>query len=311
MGKGSARFTHERKPSKPQIEKELLEDQIKQALAITKTGSLLTISQLPPPWRINPFITRGYTFAPSITLCVHSTFRLSNESFNIWSHVFGVSSVIYLAFWHYPLTPIYAQATGVDNLIMATFFAAAGICLGCSVFWHTMKCHCDPHFMISCASVDLSGVTIMISAMNVLAQYTTFYCSSSFQKVYISLTALSGAISLILGWSPKFRHPDLAWVRVVVFTLLGIVGLLPMGHLAIKDGTNMAWTFYQSIWVDVVAPIFLGAWIYAAKVPERWWPGIFDFSGHSHNVWHVAVLATVWGGYKAALELLGMKIGSC
>ncbi|KAF2112433.1 hemolysin-III related-domain-containing protein [Lophiotrema nucula] len=312
MGKGTAKtVAHERKPSKPQNEQYQLAEHIKQALHITQSGQLLTIEQLPRPWRINPFIVRGYTFAPSIADCIRTVVRLSNESFNIWSHIFGVCFVLYLAFWHYPLTPVHAQANNTDNFIMGIYFAAATLCLSCSVFWHTMKCHHDPHFMISCASVDLMGVTVMISAMNVVTQYAAFYCSHTTQTTWLSLTALCGTTSLLLGWSPTFRHPDLAWVRVVVFTLLGIVGLLPIGHLAFTEGWGRAWTFYKPVWVEVVAPIFSGAWIYAGKVPERWWPGVFDFAGHSHNVWHVAVLATVWGGYKVALQLMENALGSC
>jgi adiponectin receptor len=209
---------------------------------------------------------------------------LSNESFNIWSHVFGVLSIMYLAFYHYPTTSVYINGSSTDSLIMGIYLAAASLCLGCSVFWHTMKCHCNPHFMISCASVDLMGVTIMISATNIITQYTAFYCSPSLQSVYLSLTILCAIASLILGWSPKFRHPDLAFVRVIVFTLLGVVGLLPMPHLWFSEGWERAWRLYKPVWVDVVAPIFSGAWIYAGKVPERWWPGVFDFCGHSHNV---------------------------
>ncbi|KAF2185076.1 HlyIII-domain-containing protein [Zopfia rhizophila CBS 207.26] len=306
MGKELARPIYARRPSKPQSEDNLLEEQIQRAVQITRGGQLLDIITLPKPWRINPFILHGYTFAISIPECIHNALRLSNESFNIWSHLFGVFSVLYLALYHYPSHPIYARSSSTDNLIIGIYFMAATLCLSCSVFWHTMKCHCNRHFMMNCASVDLSGVTIMISAMNVVTQYTAFYCSPSTQRLYLTLTCLTATASLLIGWSPKIRHPDLAWVRVIAFTLLGVVGLLPMAHLGIVRGWGWAWTFYRSVWGRVVAPIFSGAWIYAGKVPERWYPGKFDFLGHSHNVWHLAVLMTILGCYGVGLELLGM-----
>ncbi|KAF2474688.1 Hly-III related protein, partial [Lindgomyces ingoldianus] len=273
---------------------------------------LLDINELPKPWHINPFVVRGYTFATTIPKCIQNTPRLSNEAFNIWSYVLGVLSVLYLAYYHYPSTTVYAQASATDNLIIGIYLAAATLCLNCSIFWHSMKCHCYLHFMISCVSVDLMCATVMISAMNVAKQYTAFYCEPSLQRLYLSITAICGVTSLVLGWSPKFRHPELAFVRVIVFTLLGIVGLLPIVHLAMTRGSEWAWLFYKLVWLEVVAPIFSVAWTYAGKIPERWWPGMFDFCGHSHNVWHIAVLTTVRVGYKVALGLLRMvSEGGC
>ena len=35
----------------------------------------------------------------------------------------------------------------------------------------------------------------------------------------------------------------------------------------------------------------LGGALYALRVPERWYPGIFDMFGHSHNWMHLLVVA--------------------
>jgi predicted membrane channel-forming protein YqfA (hemolysin III family) len=34
--------------------------------------------------------------------------------------------------------------------------------------------------------------------------------------------------------------------------------------------------------------------IYITKVPERWFVGKVDFAGHSHNWWHLFVLAALY-----------------
>lgn len=34
--------------------------------------------------------------------------------------------------------------------------------------------------------------------------------------------------------------------------------------------------------------------IYITKTPERWFVGKVDFAGHSHNWWHVFVLAALY-----------------
>ncbi len=42
-----------------------------------------------------------------------------------------------------------------------------------------------------------------------------------------------------------------------------------------------------------------GAVLYAAKLPERWMPGAFDYVGGSHNIWHIAVLGGILFHYTA------------
>jgi len=33
-----------------------------------------------------------------------------------------------------------------------------------------------------------------------------------------------------------------------------------------------------------------GALIYVFRIPERWYPGTFDLFGHSHGIFHMAVI---------------------
>eukprot|EP00345_Euplotes_harpa_P006125 CAMPEP_0168318120 /NCGR_PEP_ID=MMETSP0213-20121227/287_1 /TAXON_ID=151035 /ORGANISM="Euplotes harpa, Strain FSP1.4" /LENGTH=50 /DNA_ID=CAMNT_0008319121 /DNA_START=1300 /DNA_END=1448 /DNA_ORIENTATION=- len=42
-------------------------------------------------------------------------------------------------------------------------------------------------------------------------------------------------------------------------------------------------------WYIGGATYIFGAFIYAIKFPERYFPGKFDFGGHSHNLFHVFV----------------------
>lgn len=41
--------------------------------------------------------------------------------------------------------------------------------------------------------------------------------------------------------------------------------------------------------------------IYAAKVPERWLTGKVDFVGHSHNWWHLFILAAFYHWHNTGL----------
>jgi adiponectin receptor len=45
-------------------------------------------------------------------------------------------------------------------------------------------------------------------------------------------------------------------------------------------------------------------------VPERWLPGKLDLIGHSHQLWHVAVVLAALVHYKAILVLLQWRDAS-
>jgi adiponectin receptor len=62
-----------------------------------------------------------------------------------------------------------------------------------------------------------------------------------------------------------------------VFIALGLSGVIPAMHYVITDG------FYDAIynaalgWLVLMAVLYIvGAVIYAARIPERIWPGRFD-----------------------------------
>ena len=47
----------------------------------------------------------------------------------------------------------------------------------------------------------------------------------------------------------------------------------------------------------------LGAVVYAARIPEKYLPGWFDYFGGSHNLWHFAVLGGIAFHYAAMSEM--------
>ncbi|GMN34900.1 hypothetical protein TIFTF001_004970 [Ficus carica] len=62
----------------------------------------------------------------------------------------------------------------------------------------------------------------------------------------------------------------------------------------------------QTTCYEVLMGVFygLGALVYAARIPERWWPGKFDIAGHSHQLFHVLVVAGAYTHYHVGLVYL-------
>lgn len=275
-----------------------LEDKIAHAISSAKKNGLITFQDLPAPWQVNPHITRGYRFSESKMQILRSTFRITNEFVNIWSHAIGFLIVLSIAFYFYPASTNFSLSTRTDKLIAAVFFFAACKCLVCSCMWHTMNCVANKTLLERFACVDYTGISLLIAASIMTTEYTAFYCEPVSRSVYLVSTAALGVAGVILPWHPTFNAKNMAWGRVAFYVSLALTGFVPIVQLTWSRGGAWAWRFYAPILKSVLV-YFAGAIVYASKVPEKWWPGAFDYVGGSHNLWHFAVLGGILFHYRA------------
>ncbi|KAI5292674.1 hypothetical protein KEM52_006148 [Ascosphaera acerosa] len=282
--------------------RDVLRESIEAAVSLAREKTLLSYYEVPGPWRINPHIINGYRFKTTPRGCIASIFQPSNELVNIWSHIIGLLIVLAVAFYFYPLTANFSLSTKTDVAIAAVFFAAAVKCLVCSISWHTMNSISDQPLMECFACVDYTGISLLVAASIVTTEYTAFYCEPVSRWSYICITGLMGVVGSILPWHPRFNGHDMAWARVSFYMFLGALGLSPIVQLTYTRGFVWAVYFYAPVMKSILV-YTLGACVYASKIPERWWPGCFDYAGCSHNIWHLAVLGGILFHYTAMQEL--------
>ncbi|KAH7328393.1 mPR-like GPCR protein [Stachybotrys elegans] len=282
-----------------------LEEHIQQAIQQAKTGRLLQYDDLPIPWRNNPHIKYGYRFTESKIECVLSAFNISNETFNIWSHALGLVLVIALALHFYPSSANFSLSTRSDIFVAAVFFAMACLTLVCSTIWHTMNAVADAEAVSLFACVDYTGISLLIAASIMTTEYTAFYCDPLSRWIYMSLTAFLGVGGVILPWHPRFNGPDMNWARVGFFVGLALTGFMPILQLYFTHGPEFVYNFYSPITQSILV-YFGGAIVYASQVPERWCPGVFDYIGGSHNLWHAAVLGGIFFHYTAMQQFFSI-----
>jgi adiponectin receptor len=277
---------------------ESLEDHVQRAIARAREHGLLRYEELPVPWRINPHIIKGYRFSETKLACVRSAFGFSNELVNIWSHAIGLIVVLALAFYFYPTSANFSLSSKADIFIAAIFFFAACQCLVCSIIWHTMNSVADISLISMFACVDYTGISLLIAASIMTTEYTAFYCEPMSRWIYMVTTAILGVGGVVLPWHPRFNGQDMAWARVAFYVALSATGFLPVLQLSFTRGTEAAFEFYTPIAKSLLVYL-IGAVVYASKVPERWCPGMFDYFGGSHNLWHIAVLGGILFHYTA------------
>lgn len=281
---------------------ETLEDHVQRAIARAREHGLLRYDDLPTPWRVNPHITKGYRFSETKLACVRSAFRFSNELVNIWSHALGLVCVLAVALYFYPTSTNFSMSSKADIIVAALFFFAACQCLVCSIIWHTMNSVADVGLISMFACVDYTGISLLIAASILSTEYTAFYCEPVNRCVYMVTTALLGVGGVILPWHPRFNGPHMAWARVAFYVTLAATGMLPVLQLSLTRGPAAAFQFYMPL-AKSLSVYFVGALVYASKVPERWRPGMFDYIGGSHNLWHIAVLGGILFHYNAMQSL--------
>ncbi|ODM23699.1 hypothetical protein SI65_01288 [Aspergillus cristatus] len=282
--------------------KDAMRESIDRAIELAQQKRLIAYADLPHPWRINPHILQGYRFNSSKVECLTSVFSFSNEMVNIWSHLIGLFIVLSVAFYFYPLNPNFHLSTKTDVTIAAVFFFAACKCLVCSTLWHTMNSIANQPLMERFACVDYTGISMLVAASIVTTEYTAFYCEPISRWTYIILTMCLGVGGVVLPWHPTFNRADLAWARVAFYVTLALTGFAPLAQLTYARGFAWCLYFYAPV-VKSILVYFAGACIYASQVPERWRPGLFDYVGGSHNIWHFAVLGGILFHYCAMQDL--------
>jgi len=284
-----------------------IEHAVERALARAKEHGLLKYEDLPEPWRVNPHIHKGYRFSEGPWACVRSVFGLHNELFNIWSHVIGLVLVLAVAFYFYPRNVNFHLSTNADVFVAAVFFFAACKCLVCSTIWHTMNSISHQSLLERFACVDYTGISFLVASSIITTEYAAFYCEPLSRSIYMGATAALGIGGVILPWHPTFNRADMAWARVMFYVTLALTGFIPIGQLATSRGIDWAIYFYAPITKSILV-YGLGAVLYASKVPERWFPGMFDYVGCSHNIWHVAVLGGILFHYTAMQDMFSQAI---
>ena len=278
--------------------KETLRVKIETAITRAKEHGLITYDDLPQPWRINPHVVRGYRFSETKLDCFKSVFGMSNETVNIWSHLIGLVIVLAIAFYFYPSSMTFSLSSNADVLIAILFFGAAVKCLVCSALWHTMNSISNLPLMERFACVDYTGISLLVATSIMTTEYTAFYCEPVSRWVYMLLTFVLGVGGTILPWHPTFNRADMAWARVGFYVTLAATGFFPVFQLTYERGWNWMIYFYAPV-LKSIGVYLGGAVLYAGKIPERWWPGMFDYFGGSHNIWHLAVLGGILFHYSA------------
>ncbi|XP_073178401.1 LOW QUALITY PROTEIN: adiponectin receptor protein 1-like [Lepidochelys kempii] len=246
-----------------------------------------------PDWlKDNDFLLHGHRPPmPSFRACFRSIFRLHTETGNIWTHLIGALFFLVLGIGYMFSPNMNYRAPVQERVVFGTFFLGATLCLCFSCLFHTVYCHSE-RVSRTFSKLDYSGITLLIVGSFVPWLYYSFYCSPQPQLIYLIIVCALGVTAITVSQWDHFATPQYRAVRAGVFLGLGLSGLVPTLHFMLAEGPVRAVTAGQMGWLFLMALLYiLGAVVYAARVPERFFPGKCDIWFHSHQIFHVLVVA--------------------
>nr|XP_033780407.1 membrane progestin receptor delta isoform X1 [Geotrypetes seraphini]XP_033780408.1 membrane progestin receptor delta isoform X1 [Geotrypetes seraphini]XP_033780409.1 membrane progestin receptor delta isoform X1 [Geotrypetes seraphini] len=262
-----------------------------------KLPQLLNIHQVPQVFRTDGIIS-GYRHPKSSALdCILSSFRMTNETLNIWTH--------FLPTWYF-LWRFLVLSTSLDfctdpyNWPLLLYLLV--ICLypftsSCAHTFSTMS----PHACHFCYFLDYGALSLY--SLGCAFTYSAYimpdrWINSPLHLHFTQLATLNSFICTALSCYSRFLEleaPKLSKVlRTAAFVHPFIFDNVPLLYrLLFCWGDGCAWNAAIPLHFHHLFFAFLAGFLFASHLPERLAPGRFDYVGHSHQLFHVcAVLGT-------------------
>ncbi|KAJ0025101.1 hypothetical protein Pint_08633 [Pistacia integerrima] len=280
---------------------------------------LVEYNYLPGYLRDNEYILGYYRAEWPLKQILFSLFSIHNETLNVWTHLIGFFLFLCLTIYTAMSVPGVVDLNALQQLpdmFRGADWPKIQELLSCLPSIPNIPDHhkLKDVFKMSLPSIDFlksPSACVKDDVMNMVAPrmvheitrwpFYTFLGGAMFCLLASSCPVWPplSSLSFQFSRSPNFGTPVLPSSLVWAFQ-----GLHQYFHkLILFQGQAEA---LQTTGYEILMGMFygLGALIYATRIPERWKPGKFDIAGHSHQLFHVLVVAGAYTHYRAGLVYL-------
>lgn len=225
---------------------------------------------------------------------------------NIWSHLLGAAQFL-VGLGQFLRLHRVATSHGAQHqsnvIALTVYYLCVVLCFLLSAAFHTFFDHSAGAHRFG-NELDHLGIVLVIWGTGVSAVHFAFYCEPHLQNLYhVGLTATAIACA-VFTLRPKFRLPAYRTTRFLMYCFLGSSLFVPVIHGSWRLGlSELEHRMGLSSFLGLALINFSGAALYAARVPERWFPRTFDFIGQSHNLMHILVLTGALVRLNGLLQL--------
>jgi adiponectin receptor len=285
----------------------------------------------------NPFVLGSYLRASSVMQAAKFTaFSSTNETANVWTHLFGAVCIAYLSFYTYfnsdklidpelgPLietSPSSAANTSAGGVMSQpvpsrptaalwpvwTYLLACFTCFTASTANHLLH-SVSRRLASSLARVDFLGIALLITGASIAPVWYGFAaCSPWLATTYLSLMAAAFVAVAVTTTMSRFGSGEHRTLRICAYAALALVCGIPQAHLAVVHYGASADDHDPHLglvhfWLhSMLALNTIGVILYTFRIPERWWPGSFDLFP-SHAFFHCFIDLASIAMYLAAIE---------
>lgn len=256
------------------------------------SDEVVDINQVQPFLRFNQYIKHGYRKPMGPTGCCRSLCYLHNESSNIWLHLYGVFYLSYCIFG------LYGQRDGEHDAYLAGILGMVLFMFIGSVIYHT--------FMPTCRTLYHYELLLKFDVVAALLGMTgsahsfimlSYRCSPSWYPTILFLFFLGISVytikTCIFSRNVRDRLISIGsflFLRVIIGTVASIPRII---HLGISKALVYHWVGFLFV--------FLGGVVNYLRFPEKYFPGKFDYTIHSHGLWHLFGLIATFLVHLATL----------
>lgn len=182
-------------------------------------------------------------------------------------------------------------------------------CLVCSSISHLLACH-SRRFTLFFWRLDYAGISLMIVCSFFTPIYYAFYCHPFSRFFYLTSISTLGILAIITLLAPSLSSPRFRAFRARLFLTMGFSGVVPAAHSVFLHWGDPQITVALGYEVAMGILYGVGAGFYVKRIPEKWKPGMFDIAGHSHQIFHVFVVAGALAHSAATLVIMDWRRGS-
>jgi adiponectin receptor len=177
-----------------------------------------------------------------------------------------------------------------------------------SAIFHLFYVH-SPTVSIVLAKLDYAGISFLVGGSSVSPVYYMLYCNDGYylRPLYLTIIAVGWLSAFTVSMASHFDTPAGRKFKAILFVILGVASAFPLIQFWFFRNTITMFEYPSFKWVLGGGIYIFGAFVYSIRIPECFFPGKFDFFGHSHNLWHFFVLLAAVVHFYGSLELYHLR----
>ncbi|XP_069796514.1 membrane progestin receptor delta [Narcine bancroftii] len=276
-----------------------------------KLPHLLSNHQVPRVFREDGIMSGYRNPQSSARDCLISTFQMTNETLNIWTH--------FLPTWYFVwrwLVLWFSVDFSNEPYAWPLFVYLLSSCLypftsSCAHTFSTMSAHARHicyFFDYGALSLYSLGCAITYQAYVMADRWINNTLHSCFVLVAVFNTLVCTTLSCYSRFL-ELEQPKLSKsLRLIAFTYPFLFDNVPLFHrLFLCWGEDCSHNTSVPTHYCHLLFAFLTCFLFASHLPERLAPGCFDYIGHSHQLFHICAVAGTHFQLEAIVTDMGCR----